>query len=245
MLARMTTPRAARHPVVAVSGASGGLGASTLAAAVALALRPHPVTLVDGDLRGGGLDVTLGVEHLDGLRWGDLARHEGAAAGEALRRRLPGDPLPVLAARGARPSAAAAREVVAALAREGTVVLDLPVTLLVQPEWRSLTDLAVLLVGLRPRWLRDAEALRPLLADADEVVTVTRGAGRSRQAAPRVASHLGHPFVEHLPDDPRVVRAEARGRPPGGRGPVADVARALVELVDLTPARLGREVAAA
>lgn len=220
------------RPVVAVTGASGGLGASTLSAATALAV-PGPVTAVDGP-GAGGLDVTLGVEHVDGLRWDDLLAHEGAVVARELRARLPAREVPVLSARRAGPPQEAMREVVRGLAGEAPVILDLPRRALTAPVWLDLADVVVLVVGLRPRWLRDAEALVAGLGDAtDRTVVVTRGAHRTGPVPDRVAGHLGLALLEHLPDDPSVVRAEARGRPPGRRGRTAEVARAVVEVARL------------
>ena len=55
-----------------VTGASGGLGSSTLAAALAGAWSKRAPLLVDLDLTGGGIDVTCGIDHVEGLRWPDL-----------------------------------------------------------------------------------------------------------------------------------------------------------------------------
>ena len=84
---------AVRSPVergwlVAVGGSCGGAGASTVATAVALAAAPG-VLLVDGDPWGGGLDLLLGAERADGLRWPDLAGLRGRVAGDALLAALP------------------------------------------------------------------------------------------------------------------------------------------------------------
>lgn len=103
------TPHARRreaHPgLVLVCGVSGGVGASTLVGVLALemARRTGTAVLVDGDLTGGGLDVTVGVEHLEGPRWPDLAQVRGEVDGAALLRLLPGtDGCRVLAADGRR-----------------------------------------------------------------------------------------------------------------------------------------------
>lgn len=78
-------------PLIGVLGGSGGAGASTLAVALAreLAGRDAPVTLVDLDAAGGGLDLALGLESASGLRWPELADARGVVASAALREQLP------------------------------------------------------------------------------------------------------------------------------------------------------------
>ena len=70
---------AGRAPVVAVLGGSGGVGASTLAGALAClaAARRAPAALVDADVVGGGIDLLLGAEQADGWRWPRLSGAEG------------------------------------------------------------------------------------------------------------------------------------------------------------------------
>lgn len=77
--------------VVSVIGARGGVGASVLAAAVAVAgLRSGAgVVLADCDPWGAGLDVLLGLESDPGLRWSDLATPAGRVPADALHASLP------------------------------------------------------------------------------------------------------------------------------------------------------------
>ena len=133
---RMTS----HHHVTAVIGASGGLGASTLALAVGrrLAATGPPAVVVDLDLLRGGLEVTAGIEHLPGRRWDDLRHVRGRVPPESLLPVLPGEEgCAVLSARGGAPAGvpeAAARDVVAALAAgPARVVLDLPLSSPVLP----------------------------------------------------------------------------------------------------------------
>lgn len=76
-----------KHLRVAVVGAVGGVGASTLAACLARVM--SPALLIDGAPRHGGLDLLLGVEDVPGARWPDLNVGEGAVSGDDLRRALP------------------------------------------------------------------------------------------------------------------------------------------------------------
>ncbi len=119
--------------VVGVVGACGGAGASTLAAALADALRRagrRPV-LVDLTTRGAGIDVLLGIDHREGPRWADLRDARGEVDGRALRGLLPTwCAVPVLSAHRADPvelDPGVVVDVCSALADACDVlVLDLP-----------------------------------------------------------------------------------------------------------------------
>ncbi len=65
--------------VVAVLGGSGGVGASTLAAALAwrAADAGRSVALVDADRLGGGIDLLVGAEGEPGWRWPRFAAADG------------------------------------------------------------------------------------------------------------------------------------------------------------------------
>ncbi|MGQ1839237.1 septum site-determining protein Ssd [Kocuria turfanensis] len=72
--------------VVGVLGAVGGAGASTLACWLAdrAAQEERTAVLVDADREGCGIDVLLGLEDRDGLRWPDLQRIAGTVHAEQL-----------------------------------------------------------------------------------------------------------------------------------------------------------------
>ncbi|HEV7627347.1 MAG TPA: septum site-determining protein Ssd, partial [Streptomyces sp.] len=76
---------------VGVLGGRGGAGASTLACALAVtaARNGQRTMLVDGDALGGGLDVLLGGERTEGLRWPAFAESRGRVGGGALAESLP------------------------------------------------------------------------------------------------------------------------------------------------------------
>ncbi|PWV78384.1 helicase/secretion neighborhood CpaE-like protein [Prauserella marina] len=85
-------PRGERGPVLAVVGGRGGAGASVLSAGVALAsARSGAATLlVDCDPLGGGIDLLLGAELSEGLRWPDVRVQAGPVSMSALASALPG-----------------------------------------------------------------------------------------------------------------------------------------------------------
>ncbi|MGW5411612.1 septum site-determining protein Ssd [Actinomadura geliboluensis] len=77
---------------VCVGGSRGGVGASVLAAALALAAAGQGLRtlLLDADPFGGGIDLMLGLEGHEGVRWPDLAERRGRLNTAALRETLPG-----------------------------------------------------------------------------------------------------------------------------------------------------------
>ncbi|WP_229920630.1 septum site-determining protein Ssd [Streptomyces avidinii] len=179
---------------VGVIGGSGGAGASTLACALALraAHAGERTILIDGDPLGGGMDVLLGGESAEGLRWPDFAASRGRVGAGALEESLPElHALRVLSwDRGDRvvvPPAAIRSVVAAARRRGGVVVVDLP--------------------------RRVDEAVAEVLAQLDLVLMVVPGELRSVAAAGRVAAG-----VRMVSRDVRVV---VRGRCPGGLDPEA------------------------
>jgi len=77
--------------VVTIMGGCGGAGATTLAASLVLAgaRRGFASLLLDADPLGGGIDLVLGHENVEGMRWRDLDRTQGRVSGESLRQVLP------------------------------------------------------------------------------------------------------------------------------------------------------------
>lgn len=238
LLARSTA--AVRSPVergwlVVVGGACGGAGASTVATAVALAAAPG-VTLVDADPWGAGLDLLLGAERADGLRWPDLAGLRGRVAGDALLAALPEvGGVHVVAASRSSPgplSAAAMSAVVDGSRAVGCpVVLDLARTAGVEASAVAAdADAAVLVV---PAQLRGATAARLQVeapdsawADARLIVRQVPG-GLSRQ---EVADVVGRPVLAELTHDRSAVPRGERGEPPliSARSPLGSVARRIL-----------------
>jgi len=77
--------------VLGISGGCGGAGATTAAIwlAQAAARQGARVLLVDGDPRGGGLELALAAEDTPGLRWPDLAGASGSIDPGQLAESLP------------------------------------------------------------------------------------------------------------------------------------------------------------
>ena len=75
--------------VLAVLGACGGVGASTVAAGLATCLPTKRVLLVDTDPYGGGIDLLLGAETAPGIRWPDLLSARGRLSAATMDYALP------------------------------------------------------------------------------------------------------------------------------------------------------------
>ncbi|MGI8578401.1 MAG: septum site-determining protein Ssd [Nocardioidaceae bacterium] len=76
---------------VSLIGARGGAGASTFAAALALtaAKRRMRALLIDADPLAGGIELVLGCEQDQGLRWPEVAATQGRVSASAFRSALP------------------------------------------------------------------------------------------------------------------------------------------------------------
>ncbi|MGY1635684.1 septum site-determining protein Ssd [Geodermatophilus sp. SYSU D00742] len=229
-----------RGPLVAVGGACGGAGASTVAAALALTVAADAdgALLVDADAWGAGVDLLLGAERAEGLRWPELAGLRGRVAGDALMAALPEvDGVAVLAASreapGEVPAEALAAVVEAARAGGWPVVVDLARG--AGPETAELllaeADLAVLVVPAR---LRAASAARLLVEHGPGGRPSPWSAGRPvvRRVAGGLSAHevadvVGRPLLAELALDRSVVPRGERGQPPlvTARSPLGALAR--------------------
>jgi secretion/DNA translocation related CpaE-like protein len=230
--------------VIAVIGGRGGAGASILAAglAVTAASAGLRALLIDADPLGGGLDLVLGWEQVDGLRWPALMGAGGRVDPPALLRALPqrGDLVLLSFARDGLqsiPGEAMAATMDAARRGRQVIVADLP---------RRLDDAATLAlqaadrtVLVVPAELRATAAAARIAAavtlHCDDLSVVVRGPAPGRLKAREVARALGLPLAGSLRPEPSLCQGLERGEAPtaGGRGPLADLCRRLIE--DLKP----------
>jgi secretion/DNA translocation related CpaE-like protein len=235
--------------VLAVIGGRGGAGASILAGglavtAVGAGLR---TLLVDGDPLGGGLDLVLGWEQVDGLRWPALSEAGGRVDPPALLQALPhrGDLVLLSFARDAtvgNPLLAVPGEAMAATldaARRGrdVIVADLP---------RQLDDAAVLALQAAdralivvPAELRATAAAARIAAVAavhcENLAVVVRGPAPGRLKPREISRALGLPLAGSLRPEAALLHALERGEAPAanGRGPLAELCQRLItELTD-------------
>nr|MDT0660095.1 CpaE-like family protein [Micromonospora sp. DSM 115978] len=231
--------------VVAVVGGRGGAGASVLAGglAVTAARAGLRTLLIDADPLGGGLDLVLGWEEVQGLRWPALTAADGRVDAPALVRALPsrgdlvmlswdrGDPLEL-------PVEAMAAAMDAARRSRDAVVVDLP---------RQLDEAAVIALQAADRaYLVVPAELRATVAASKVVKAVTphcadlslivRGPAPGGLKARHVAKSLDLPLAGTLRPEQAVCRGLERGEAPtsSGRGPLSALCRRLIG--DLTGA---------
>ncbi|WP_326551053.1 septum site-determining protein Ssd [Micromonospora sp. NBC_01813] len=230
-----------RVPAVAIGvvGGRGGAGASVLAGglAVTAARRGLRSLLIDADPLGGGLDLVLGWEQLDGLRWPALADSDGRLDPAALAGALPsrgdlgllswdrGAPLPL-------PASTMTAAIDAARRERDLIVLDLP---------RRADDAAIAAMHaadqifvLVPAELRATAAAARVVAGIQghcpNLSLVVRGPAPGRLSAREIARSLSLPLAGALQSEPRISRGLERGDAPGssGSGALAELCHRIV-----------------
>jgi secretion/DNA translocation related CpaE-like protein len=226
--------------VVAVLGGRGGAGASVFASglAVTAARAGWRTLLIDADPLGGGVDLVLGWESLDGLRWPALSETSGRVSPPSLVEVLPrrGELVVLSWDRGevvAVPAEAMATALDAGRRGRDLVVVDLP---------RRLDDASLLALGaadrgflVLPAELRACAAAARVAAVAaphcPSLAVVVRGPAPGGLRAKEVAQALGLPLAGSLRAEPRLASSLERGEPPArdGRGPLAELCQRLLD----------------
>jgi secretion/DNA translocation related CpaE-like protein len=225
--------------ILAVIGGRGGAGASILAGGLAVTAvgAGHRTLLIDADPLGGGLDLLLGWEMVDGLRWSALADAGGRVDPATLLGALPhrGDLVLLSFARDQSPTVPAeAMAVTIDAARRGrdVIIADLP---------RQLDDAAVLALQSADRAVLIVPAELRAAASAARVAqtvrmhrtdlsVVVRGPAPGGLKPRDIASALGLPLAGTLRPEPAMCQALERGEAPasGGKGPLAALCRRLI-----------------
>lgn len=213
--------------LVAVVGAAGGVGASTLAAALAhhVARDHRRSALVDLDPAGGGLDLLVGVENSTGARWDELVGVTGRVDPTILTEALPVfDGVRLLSwppDAHLEPDLTAVGHVVDALARlPGTVVLDAGRAVDVRAQaLLARCHRIVIVVPLRVRAVTAARRQLRLLPRTPERLLVVREPAPAGIDPDDVERALGLPVAAVLPTDRRRAEAEELGAgvPSGAR----------------------------
>lgn len=224
----------ARARLLGVVGGSGGVGASTLAVALAQAVadRGETAALVECDPLGGGIDLLLGAERAAGWRWSSLAGARGELGD--LRAHLPvADGVTLVCqdrAERVRPGPAALRAVLESLARSHDVVVcDVGPPGERADAVRALARCVVVVAGR----VTSVAAAQGVLAPGD-TVAVRSDPGASL-SADDVGTALGARVCAVLPQDRRVAEGAEQGVAPwqaGGRAWRRGVAAVLAEVDD-------------
>nr|WP_232285385.1 septum site-determining protein Ssd [Saccharomonospora xinjiangensis] len=211
-------PSAREGRVLAVVSGRGGAGASVLAASVSseAARCGDAALLVDCDPLGGGIDLVLGTEADEGLRWPDLRLSAGRMAMSELDAALPSrrrgrGRLSVLSCdrAGRGPTDVAVAAVLDAGRRAGrTVVCDLPrYPGPVCDEVLHRADLTVLVVPADVRGCVAAACVRRRLGErTSRMEVVVRGRATSGLSEADIAEAVGAPVLGWLRHDNAVAR---------------------------------------
>lgn len=247
--------------VLAVLGGRGGAGASVFATAVAVAVAEagRHAMLIDCDALGGGLDLVLGAEKVDGLRWSGLALGGGRVPAAALHAALP---MPRVGSRGGLtllsygrpeygrsdhgrpdcdrdgpgPDGVAVRTVCVAGRRAGeTVVCDVP-RYPCEPGTAALesADLAVLVVPAEVRACAAASAVAARVRRYGVALQlVVRGPAPGGITPRDISRALDLPLLAAMRPQPGLAGALDRGVIPGrSRGPLATAAGQVLAILD-------------
>lgn len=252
--AKQLSAGASPRRVIGVVGATGGLGASSLATALAVRASCHGLAslLIDGDPNGGGLDVCLGLDTEPGLRWPDLTSARGDIDAGALLEDLPsvGQCRVLSWDRVTSPAPAdGGLTIASALTQAANLsVIDLPGPGIAgAAQWWALTDDIVLVCGYGVRQMAAAAVAlerlemgslspqtRHLFGSFPTDPSTPRIHGVVRSGAGKVdrdraAAILGLPLLRLLPRDAGVEGALTRGEPVGQRlGPIAKLSDELL-----------------
>ena len=222
ILTELRLPASRQAGALAFIPAHGGAGASTLAVASALAAveSGERVLLLDIDELGAGLDLTLGVEAREGLRWQDLSFDEGAVSGASLRNALPryNDRLALVTGRRDDIRPLTRGPVLAAVdagrAHGDLVIADLPRA--DTPVVRAVAESAELVVVVTTPTVAGTAAARLLIARlltaCPRVELVIRGPSPGGLRAAQVADAVGVPLIAACRPDPRLAMRLEAGR---------------------------------
>lgn len=235
--------------VVAVVGGCGGAGASTFAAALAVAgdrssVRPATL-LVDGDGGGGGIDVLLGIENQQGVRWPGLVLEGGRVSATALHNALPtveSHTAVLSCGRGAEagdPSSVAVAAVLDAGRSAGDlVVCDVPRRFGGETDaFLESADLVVLVVPAELRASAAAESVAVYVGErTSNLGLVVRGPAPGGLRGSDVARALGLPLLASMRAEPRLAdTVESGGFRLRRKGPLRGAAESVLDVLAARP----------
>lgn len=232
--------------MVGVVGGCGGAGATTFATALAVtaASDVHPVTLVDADPLGAGIQGLAGLDDVTGAGWASLLESAGRLGSRSLREALPRrGGLAVLGwgtDERTQLDSPVVREVLSAAARGSTlVVVDLPRRddLATTEMLLHCEHLVVVTTLTLPAVAATARLASSLASVVPRAHLVARGPASALDPG-QVAEVLGVPLAAAMTDQRRLSEwvSLGRGPLPTRRGPLARAARSTLARV-WSPAR--------
>ncbi|MGW0251046.1 septum site-determining protein Ssd [Nocardia goodfellowii] len=243
--------------VIAIAGATGGAGASILAAATALRSAAQrfrsDTVLLDAAPLGGGLDLLLGLENAPGPRWPDLVIEDGRISAAALHAALPAA-APGLAVLSCGRGGAGRLPVeitpaaVHAVIEAGRAAGDLVICDLSAERGPHAdvildsADLVVLIVPARLRALAAAETLAAYIGTRNpNQGLVVRGPAPGGLRGAEVAELLDLPLLAAVRAQPGLsARLERAGLGLPRRGPLRDAADAVLSVLSSPAAQAVR-----
>ena len=224
--------------VVAVRGAVGGVGASTVAVLMALtaARAGQRTLLVDLDSAGAGIDVILGLDDDPGMRWPDLDEASGRISPGVLDHVLPHVNDVAVVSWDRRPLSSVSSVSVKSVLAAGVRGYDLVVVDHARADaaHHGITNALSATILVTDGSVRSIVAASRLLCSpgvlVDPVHLVVRG---SADDADTVTEMLGVAPRALFTHDPTVRRSADVGEVPAlrRRGPLVEAARAAVEAV--------------
>ncbi len=235
--------RRVRHgDLVGVVGGSGGVGATTLACALALvSARREAAALVDLDPLGPGTDRVVGLDGAAGVHWDELVGSRGRLGSRSLRSALPEKDGLVVLTWAPGPAAplqpAAVREVLSAAQRgNDRVVLDLPRALdEIAAEAATRCDRLLLVVEPTVAGVAAAARVTALLRPLNDRIGLVLRRRAGTVPAPEVVTALGLPLVAEAPHHRRLAEHVDLGL-----GPVHAGRSALARCVETVLGPVGR-----
>ena len=226
--------------LVSLVGGSGGIGTSTLAVALGLGAQRRGLRalVLDADPLGGGLELILGAERAEGLRWHDFEATRGRLNAGSLTDVLPVHRGVATLSWGATGTAtlpdAVPSVLTAAVRGFDVVVADVPRQL--DPPGVDVVGRSVLTVLLVAEDVRGVGAARQVLERVQQVaasivvVSVARHGGIGPAA---VSDAIGLPVLARLRTDPRLRGAVDRGLGPGRSRTVRRTTGAILDALGL------------
>lgn len=228
---------AGRAAVIAVMGGRGGAGASVLCASIGLCAQGGAL-IVDADPYGGGIDLLLGWEDIEGLRWPDIDMRSGRVSFDALRRALP-HRRGLVVVSGDRTGGGGNAEAVGGVidsAREAgvPVIVDLPRRLgTTSSAALERADLVVVVTPAEVRACASAAlVVTAVQATNPNIGVVVRGPAPSGLRPGEVAKIVGAPLIAAMRPEPNLGnRLDNGGLRLSRRSPLAGAAQSVLALV--------------